>query len=114
MFKTFNLTLPATPGAQTLLQLLVTGGFCDSLGNMLVSSVKNDAIVPLDVQQLTIAVTGGSVIIQDNSGSSASGNTYGTGQANTWRSSVNSIRISDYSLLGAAGNETVTIDMESL
>lgn len=113
MYRSFNLTLPADTNAHNLWDLIVAAGFCDQLGNMLVSSVKNDAIVPNKVQQLTITVRTGSIAISDNSGAAGGGVTYTAGSSMTWRNNLNTIYLKDRVLTGAAGSETFTVDMES-
>lgn len=52
MFRTF--VVPLTSTYTSIWSLLVTAGFCDPLGNMLVSAVKNDAIIPDRVSQLDV------------------------------------------------------------
>jgi len=50
MFRTFTLAVPAT--FTSIWDMLITAGFIDSQGNMLVGGNKNDAIVPDRVHQL--------------------------------------------------------------
>lgn len=67
MFRTFTLALSAT--YTSIWDLLVAAGFDDSLGNMLVSAVKNQAIIPDRVQQLDVRAADGNsgdVTYRDN------------------------------------------------
>lgn len=114
MFRQFIVPTTATP--TSIFQLLVNNGYCDSLGNMLVASVANGAIIPERVCMLDIRPgdnVAGTLLIKDNSGS-ASTTTALTNLSK--RSSRNSICIRDYLLSNAtvAETETAIIEIESI
>lgn len=114
MFREFVVPTTATP--TSIWNLLVNNGYCDSLGNMLVSGVKNNAIIPDRVMQLDVrpgdAVTG-TVLYQDNSGSASVSSALSN---MTKRSTRNSICLKDYlvSNLTVAGTEVVIVEIESV
>jgi hypothetical protein len=120
MYRSVNVTLPVTPTAQTVWQLLVTAGVTDSLGNSLYttgpnSGKKNDGYFPGIVQQLTITVNTGTITISEQLWRcSGSGVSYTAGSSMTWRSDRNTILLADRVLLGGVGSETATIDLEAL
>lgn len=111
MYRNIDLTLPADTNAHNLWDLIVAAGYCDSLGNVLVTAVKNNEILPDRVSFLTATVTAGSVSFQDRHASG--GTTYTAGGSQTWKTSRNSISLKDRFFAGAAGSETFTIDLEA-
>ena len=114
MFRAFVLPTTATP--TSIWNLIVNNGYCYSLGNMLVASVKNNAIIPDRVSELDVrpgdSVTG-TVIYEDNSGS-GSVNPALTNM--TKRSTINSICLKDYlfSNLTVASTETLVVEIEAI
>ena len=114
MFREF--VLPTTATATSLFSLLVNNGYCDSLGNMLVASAKNGAIIPDRVAELDLRpgddVTG-TVFYQDNSGSASVASVLSNMSK---RSNRNSICLKDYLIynLTVAGTEVVILEIESV
>jgi hypothetical protein len=110
MYRQF--ILPTTTSFQTLWDAMVLAGYCDSLGNMLVSSVKNDAIIPDRVQQLTLtpaAANAGDVTITDQT------NTTGYILSNmTNRSDRNTICLREYKFKGSDTNQNLIVEIESI
>lgn len=115
MFRTF--TLPLTSSYTSIWSLLQTSGFCDALGNELVSSVKNNAIIPDRVCMIDVRpadANTGNVTYEDQQSSP------GTAQQLTnmsKRSGRNSICLKDYLFAdsGAPGNsDALVVEIESI
>lgn len=115
MFRTF--TVPLTATYQSIWTLLIGAGFCDSQGNMLVNSAKNDAIIPDRVAQLDVRpadANAGNVTYRDQQADP------GTEQQLTnmsKRSNRNSICLKDYLFADAVEAEALDnliIEIESI
>lgn len=112
MFREFILPLTSVP--TSIFNLLVNNGYCDSLGNMLVSSVKNSAIIPERVSELTVFASDGNtgqITLTDNSGSGSAAQNLSN---MSWNSNRNSICLRDYLLADSTGGDSVTVQMESV
>lgn len=67
MFRTF--TLPLSAAYTSIWFLMINAGYIDSLGNMLVSGNKNDAIVPDRVAELDVRpadANTGDILVRDH------------------------------------------------
>lgn len=112
MFRTF--TLPLTSAYASIWSLLVTAGFIDSLGNELVASVKNDAIIPDRVSQLDVRpadANTGNVTYKDQQASP------GTAQQLTnmsKRSNRNTILLKDYLFADTQAGDKLVVEIESI
>jgi hypothetical protein len=111
MFRTF--TLPLTSSYASIWDLMITAGFCDSLGNMLVSSVKNSAIIPDRVMELDVRpadANSGNVTYRDRQADP------GTEQQLTnmsKRSNRNSICLRDYQFADSTAEDALVVEIES-
>ncbi len=112
MFRTF--TLPLTASYQSIWTMMVTAGFIDSLGNMLVTAVKNGAIIPDRVMELDVRpadANTGNVTYQDQQSSP------GTNQQLTnlsKRSNRNSICLKGYLFADSTGGDALVVEVESI
>lgn len=110
MYRQFQLT--ATTSFTTLFDALVTQGYCDSRGNMIVSAALNSAIIPDRVQEMELTpgeANTGTITISDEF------NTTGFALTNiTKRSNRNSICLRSYRFKGTDTNQVLNLEIESV
>lgn len=115
MFRTFTLPLPST-AFTSIWSLMITAGFINNIGEMLVSSVKNDAIIPDRVMELDVRAsdtTTGDVTYRDQQADP------GVEQQLTnmsKRSNRNTICLRDYLFKSSVNNldtEALVVEIES-
>ena len=113
MFRTFTLG-PLAVTYQSIWDLLIANGFCDSLGNMLVNSAKNDAIIPDRVMELDLRPADASLALtityEDQQASP------GTAQQLlniSKRSNRNSICLKDYKFAESTAAAFLVVEIES-
>ncbi len=119
MHRTFSITLPADTNYHNLFSLIVgtsiyglAQGGTNEIG--ITGAIPTDGILQDRVQELTITVDSGSVFISDRNHANSAGDAYLANQSLTKRSTRNTICLKDYLLAGAAGSETLTIDLEAM
>jgi len=112
MFRTF--TLPLTADYQSIWQLLINAGFCDSLGNELVSSVKNDAIIPDRVSELDVRAADANTGVITYEDQQASPGTNQTLSNMSKRSGRNSICLKDYLFADSTAEDALVVEIESI
>ncbi len=111
MYRTF--TLPVPSSYASIWTMLQTAGFIDSLGNMLVSSAKNDAIIPDRVHQLDVRpsdATTGSITYRD---AQADPGTEQVLQGFEKNSNRNSICLKDYLFQQGSAEDAIVVEIES-
>lgn len=112
MFRTF--TLPLSSTYNSIWSLLITAGFIDSLGNMLISTAENFAIVPDRVMELDVRpadANSGNVTYRDSQADP------GTEQQLTnmsKRSNRNSICLKDYLFADSTAEDALVVEIESV
>jgi hypothetical protein len=115
MFRVFN--LPVTTTLTNLWTLLQTAGYIDSLGNELVTAVKNGAVVPDRVMEFDVRpsdTTTGNITYRDQQADP------GTDPQLTnmsKRSNRNSICLKDYMFASSVNNletEGIIVEIESV
>lgn len=115
MFRVFNLPVPTS--LTNLWSLLQTAGFIDSLGNELVTAVKNDAIVPDRVAEFDVRPSDtatGVITYQDQQ--SANGTAPILSNMSK-RSNRNSICLKDYLFASSVDDldtEGIIVEIESI
>lgn len=113
MHREFNITLGST-SAISIWDAIVAAGYCDSLGNTLISSAKNDAITPDRVQQLNIiGTTVGSTATVLDLYQTSGGTPVSTTVAFNRSSNRNTICLKDHQLKGST-NDVFAISTESI
>lgn len=111
MFRTF--TLPLTSSYTSIWDLMISAGFIDSQGYMLVSAARNDAIVPDRVMELDVRPA------DSNSGTVTYRDSFadpGTEQQLTnmsKRSNRNTICLRDYQFADTTGGDALVVEIES-
>jgi hypothetical protein len=110
MFRIF--TLPMTASYQSIWQLMVTAGFIDSLGNMLVSGVKNDAIIPDRVMELDVRPADANTVNTTYRDSQADPGVEQVLDNMSKRSNRNSICLKDYTFANAS-SQSLVVEIES-
>ena len=114
MFRTFTLPVPTT--LTSIWSLMQTAGFINNIGEMLVASVKNSAIIPDRVMELDVRpsdTTTGNITYRDQQADP------GVEQQLTnmsKRSNRNTICLKDYLFASSVNNldtEAVVVEIES-
>lgn len=111
MYRTFTVPVPAS--YTSIWTMLQTAGFIDSLGNELVSSVKNGAIVPDRVHQLDVRpsdATTGSITYQDQQSSPGTAQVLQGFEKNANR---NSICLKDYVFQQGTNGDAIVVEIEA-
>lgn len=112
MFRTF--TLPLTASYASIWDLMITGGFINNIGEMLVSGTKNTAIIPDRVAELDVRVAdanSGTVTYRDQQADP------GVEQQLTnmsKRSNRNSICLRDYKFADSTADDAIVVEIESI
>lgn len=112
MFRAFTLPVPTT--YTSIWTMLVTAGFCDSQGNMLVSAVKNDAIIPDRVSQLDCRPADAGAVSITYRDQQADPGVEQVLQGFTKSSGRNSICLKDYLFAAIAGAQDMVVEIESV
>lgn len=113
MLRNFQLTVTNSP--QNLWDLIVAAGYCDNLGNVLISAVKNGEILAdrgfnLDISTNTANTN--QLIIQDRFGGSF--NSFAANTNFNKTSNRNTICYKDYFLVTNTGTCIANVSMESM
>lgn len=111
MYRTF--VLPMTSSYQSIWTLLVNAGYCDAQGNMLVSSAKNDAIIPDRVYALDVTPADVHAANTTYRDSQADPGTEQILTSISMRSSRNTICLKDYQFANGS-NESLMVRIEAM
>lgn len=114
MLRMFQLTCP-TSNTSSIWDLIVAAGYCDVLGNVLVTGVKNQEIIVDRCINLDISTdTGnsGTVTIYDRAGRVFNAFAKNTNFNKT--SNRNSICLKDYFPVGSGSSQLIDVAMESV
>ena len=112
MFRTFTLNL--SNAYVSIWDMMIADGFINNIGEMLVSSAKNDAIIPDRVNMLDVRpadANTGDTLYRDQQVDP------GTEQIlsnMSKRSNRNSICLKDYKFLDATGGDKLVVEIESI
>jgi hypothetical protein len=112
MFRTFTVALSST--YTSIWDLLIAGGFINNIGEMLVSSVKNNAIISDRVNMLDVRpadANTGDVYYRDQQADPGTEQVLGNMSK---RSNRNSICLRDYKFMDATGGDALVVEIESV
>lgn len=102
-----------TASYQSIWTMMITAGFIDSLGNMLVTAVKNGAIIPDRVMELDVRPADANAADTTYRDQQASPGTNQVLTNMSKRSNRNSICLKDYQFANAS-SESLVVEIESV
>lgn len=111
MFRAFTLAVPTT--YTSIWQMMITAGFINNIGEELVASVKNDAIIPDRVCQLDCRPADAGAVSITYRDQQADPGVEQVLQGFTKQSARNSICLKDY-LFAAASEQSMVVEIESV